>query len=243
MTARRILWVASASLFLATVSASATRAGIVQVFSRSDLGGNDEINWSTKGVNGALLSNPFDVDSTGGLGAMVSKDSAEDFQLLVQGASGGWGGNFSPGDTVLWTNSYPSTSFNAITLTFDSLVAGFGANMQQVNLLSQFTGVVEAYDASDTLLATFSSIGISNTNNDGSAVFLGMKSTETNIKRVRFYLTTSPFNYIGSYGINQVSLVTPRAVPEPTAFVSVLIGGLVVGCRVLATRRRRVAVA
>lgn len=231
-----MLGIAFAALMAALLHPSASQAGVIQVFSRSELSANDQIDWGTLGSNGDLLSNPFDALSAGGLGAVVSKASVSgDFQLLVQGA--GWGGNFSPGDTVLWTNNYPEPSPRAITLSFDGLIAGIGMNIQQANALGSFTAQMEAYDAADTFLGLVSVTGASNSNNDGSAVFLGLKSTTADIQKAVFYLTAAPFNYVGSYGINQVDLVVPEdvpppsPVPEPSSLVAWSIGMLLLGGR------------
>lgn len=242
MTTRRTSWGRlGAALIAVVVLGAESRASVTQALTRADLAANDLIDWGDLGPNGTLVGNPFATTSSGGLGAAVSKDSSEDFQVLVQGD--GWAGNFSPGDSVLWTNSYPSVSFNAITLVFDDPVMGAGANIQQVNALAFFTGVIEAYDSTNTLLALVSAIGTSNANGDGSALFLGLKGTEANIKRIRFYLTAAPFNYIGSYGINQVGVVRPTApppsaAPEPATAVPAALVLLIVAGRSLQARRR-----
>ncbi len=217
-----------------------SKAGLIQVFGRSQLGGNDRIDWGSLGSNGDPLSNPCQVLSEGGLGVSVSKPtSSGDFQLLVQGAPGGWGGNFSPGDTVLWTNTYPNPAPCAITLAFDGPVSGVGMNIQQANALATFTGEMAAFDSTGTFLGSVSATGASNANGDGSAVFLGLASTEANIQRVVFYLTAAPFNYIGSYGVNDVSLLRPMAVPEPATLASAASACLILLGRTLLIRRRR----
>ncbi|WP_165251027.1 hypothetical protein [Paludisphaera soli] len=241
MTARRMTAAAWVAVMAAGLLGVEARAGLVQVLSRADLAGNDLIDWGTLGSNGDLVSNPVEATSAGGLRATVSKRAANgDFQVLVQGATNGWAGNFSPGETVLWTNNYPDAAPNAITMDFASGVAGVGMNFQQANALATFTAEMAAFDAAGGLLGVFSATGASNANNDGSAVFLGLKSTEANIHRVVFYLTAAPFNYIGSYGVNQVSLLRPAAaVPEPSAIVSAALGALLIAGGRLVARGRR----
>ena len=81
-----MLGIAFAALMAALLHPSASQAGVIQVFSRSELSANDQIDWGTLGSNRDLLSNPFDALSAGGRGAVVSKASVSgDFQLLVQG--------------------------------------------------------------------------------------------------------------------------------------------------------------
>jgi hypothetical protein len=212
------------------LAAEARAATITAFTDRTSLGGNDLIDWGSKGPNLTLLSNPFAVTSTGGLGANVSKTLAGNFQVRIQSTS--WAGNFSPGENLLWTNT-SSTTPQSIVIEFATAVMGAGANIQS-DAYGTYLGLLEAFDSGGNSLGSQLLSGTASSNANGTALFMGLKSTEANIKSIAFRVTSAP-SVVGSFAINQVSLVTANPVPEPATIASAAMAGLML----LAARRFR----
>ncbi len=217
---------------LALVASTAASAGAQTTFIGSDaaFGTPDgQILWGSLGPSGTTVSNPFAINTTiGGLSAMVSQSQANaSFYRLDQ--DNGWGGNFAGGANLLWTAG-PN---GPMSLQFSSQISAFGTQIQQ-NLFGAFVAYVSAYDASNTLLGSYSVNGTSNPNGDNSAIFLGISST-TGIDRIEVGLSSGELDFaINDVRLNEAVVATP----EPASFVLMATG---IGALGLIRRRRKTA--
>jgi len=198
---------ATAALTLLTGAALAD-----PVFSRDDLGADDNIQWGQFGPPNTLVPTPVEGLTDAGLSFIVDDPQDHLLQRFDQGDP--WGGNFSPGDELIFN----SPSSNPITIDFERPVFGVGANIQ-VELPGRFTGVIETYDIVGNLIERFTREGKSNENADGSAIFIGILS-DTRIARAAFY------GDVSGAAINMVGLVT---IPAPSGLALLALGGL--ACR------------
>jgi len=178
-------------------------AAPVVVTSRATLAGNDFVDWGGFGAPFTVVANPSNVSSnTAAITANVSMPSGQ-FERRDQ-SSGGWDGNFAPGDHLLWTES---ANVGPMIISFNNPVNGAGAQIQ-ADFFGPFTATINAYDASSTLIGSFTINGNSNPNADNSAIFLGVMDTSPTIKRIE-YSVSSVFN--NDFAINQLDLIDPTA--------------------------------
>lgn len=193
------------SALAACVSANAV---VVQVGTRAALGSTDSIDWSQFGPQYTSVPSPSLGSTANSTAFLVSGNG---LTLYDQGS--GWNGNFNNGEHVLYTD-------RDLTIQFAATQGAIGFEMQ-ANYFGAFVGTMKAYDGLGSLLGTFNVNGNSDTN-DGTAVFLGIRSTQMDIAKVVIsnagYLNTTGF------GINQVSLDTCKAVPEPASMAALGLG-------------------
>lgn len=225
--------IAGAALCVLGFLSFEARADVVFVSSRAALAGTDHVDWGVLGPQNTTVSNPFNISSVDGLDMTVSMPSGS-FQRLDQGSS--WGGNFAPGDRLLWTAGSPGP----ITITFDTAVMGAGAQIQQ-NQFGNFTGTIEAFafDLMGNSLGSFTRTGSSSGNGDNSAIFLGVRSDTANIGRIVFDVAGT-----GDFAINQMDLLTGSEV-TPVPLPAAAWGGLALfgGMGLNRLRRRKAEVA
>ncbi len=238
----RIRWVIA--LVVLAFGVREASAEVQLITSRSDLGGNDYVDWGTAGANFDLLDNPFSVNSNNGLNVTVSMpNSSSQFQRLDESdGSGPWNGNFAVGDHLIWTQGSFQDFVNPIRIEDfgGSPIYGGGAQIQ-ANLggsAGSFVAKIEAFDSLGNSLGSFTEDGYSNSAHDNSAIFIGILSDTANIDRIEFGLASTSGSYLGDFAINQFSFVTTQAtVPEPSTLLMWVVGGL--GMMGLAWRRRR----
>lgn len=170
--------------------------GPVEGFTNKNaFGAEDYIDWSQLGGAATIISVPASVTSNSSKTATAS--ALTSLYAMVQGTN--WSGNFSPGDALLY--SWGNTE---ITITMGSAVAGLGCQIQS-GTLGTYYGEVDVYDVSDTKIFNFRSYGVSNTDADGSAAFIGVRSQNKIIKTIKFSLVDTP--KLGKFSINRLLIV------------------------------------
>jgi hypothetical protein len=207
-------------------------ATLTEFTNRGALGANDFIDWSQLGPAFTLVPNNSAVSSNLGLSAVISNAvpfGGNGFEIRVQ-TSGGWAGNFAPGDFVLWTHD---TTGVTADIAFNNAIFGAGAQIQRDNF-GEFTAEIQAFGPSHILLGFFTELGNSTSNGDNSAIFLGVTS-DTPITGISYFLSGAEGGDAG-FAINRLDLVT-TAVPEPATML--LLGSGLLGMGVYARRRFR----
>ena len=229
------------ALLLATAvlaSASTAQASTVLASSEATVANDGLVNWGALGVDGTIINNPFTIAVPGVSGLQMTVGQQQNaFERRDQGT--GWGGNFAEGEQVLWS----SGSNAPMTFEFSDGISGFGAQIQS-NFYGSFSATISAYDASDVLLGTFTRIGVSNGSGDDSAMFVGIVSSNSDIRRVVVSVPISE-QAIQDFAINapriqgiNAGAVTTRAITNPEPASMILLGTGVAGLVARRLRRR-----
>jgi uncharacterized protein (TIGR03437 family) len=174
-----------------------SQAGVTQINSSSNLNANASVDW------GALYTTtnsdfypPRTVSVTGITGltltASMSLTDAELMRIDAGTVSGTtWTHGFTSGTKLLWTAANYTGVHAPLDLILSRPVYGIGMHIDN-NFYGTYTATIAAYDASDTLLGTFNWSGTTGAGLTGP--FLGVLSSELNIKRVRISTTGSSTN-------------------------------------------------
>jgi hypothetical protein len=222
---------ATALTTIVLTSQVAKSYGITFVTQSSMLGSNDQLDWSSLGVQFPfkILPNTFSATSSKGLKLNVDIPKSNIpgvtppliFQTLPPP---GIPTNFAAGDFLLFTGFIRGT-FPAIgnpgplSISFEKPVQAVGTQIA-VDDTPSFTAFVSAFDSNNNLLGNFSAPGTSSLNLDSSALFLGVKSDTANIARLVF--STSENNR--AFAINKLRFVT---VPESSSVDAIYVLGAV----------------
>ncbi|MDT8999209.1 PEP-CTERM sorting domain-containing protein [Paucibacter sp. APW11] len=240
----------------ALVSLSASTRAVADtsfVDSRAALGANDSFDWVQLGSSGTSISPIFFAgQSAAGLwlqGSTLAPISPATPQLLRLDEGLGWTGNFSLGDHLLWN----STGYT-LTLSFRDLisgnwtpVSGVGFQVQRGTGPTSFQIELQAFDSQGQLLARsdhytdsfgnpypYDTVGGWSSQQDGSAAFVGLQSSQADIARIEVWVLPQG-GLPTDFAINQLALINPAApVPEPSPAAL-----LATGLMVLALRWRR----
>ncbi|MCF4966456.1 hypothetical protein [Nostoc sp. CMAA1605] len=127
--------------------------------------------------------------------------------------------NFSLGDAVLLTGLIPGRfpaegNPGPITIKFNQPVLAVGTQLAVDDQLEEAIAFIQAFDAQDNLLNTFSKPAKSSLEIDNSAAFLGVESEVANISKI--VISSSIKNR--ALGINFVSL-RYATIPEPATIL------------------------
>lgn len=200
--------------------APSAHAAPVGVTSLGSLGSTDSYSWNQLGVDGTVVSAPQLVTSTGGSQGVVSS-IGNYLQVRVQGSD--WSGNFTPGTNIIWTNSNGPD----ITFALVNPVGGIGAQIQE-NQFGAFTAQISAYDSANSLLGSFTENGNSTSTGDGSAIFIGLLDSTSDISKIVFSLSggTNLNDFaIGPIAFGNSGAIAPTPLPASLPmFLFALVG-------------------
>lgn len=206
----------TAAAVLAFTGAQATAAPIL-VMTPGALAATASANLSALGVDYTEVAQGATVTLTGDATRAVSFTNAG--SLLSRVDEGGtWGGNFAPGDALLWSGgfnaNFDTVDGGTLSLAFNGKVQAVGARIQSVSF-GTFGVTIAAYDGA-TLLASFLVDGLdSNANQDGSAPFVGILDAAGRITRVTFSVADGGFAINGPLVNTTPGSGGPSQVPEP----------------------------
>lgn len=176
------------------------------VTQRAGIGATDAIDWKKIAKNGRTLV--FNKDHV-----FLGKTSGgADFRILhpltlerrLQGEQTNWTGNFAPGDGVLWTLE----DIGPLVLFFDVPVRAAGAQIQQAGLEEDFEAFLTVIDVNGNSPAPFKRQGRSTDANNDSAIFLGVRSDQADIRRIelRTVSLAPPAGNSTDFAINRLDL-------------------------------------
>ena len=178
------------------IGGSSGAAKFILLTTRASVVATDFFDWSTAvGGDGVTALTPLAILSNAlAMAVLTATGSTASISVKQQAVS--WIGNFTPNDFVLDTNIPGDAN---IKVVFSLPVTALGANIE-TRAFKNFNGVVSVYDVANALLATFTVAGVSAFTNDGTAIFIGVRSlVGAVIKRIDF--TVSP---IERFAINQL---------------------------------------
>lgn len=236
---RGVVVALASALALLGASLPLTVEAAIFVSSRAELGGNDQLNWSSLGRifdprnpdPAAFLNPSFTATSQRGVDLTVDIPTRFDlgvtppfvFETLPPE---GIPTNFASGDFLLFTGLNFASGFPAVgnpgplTISFKDPVLAAGAQFS-VDDTPSFDAIISAFNQDGVLLETFTMLGAASIALDNSAVFLGIQSDTANIARLEFS-SSEPDR---AFAINTLSLAV--AVPEPTAIAGLLMFGTI----------------
>lgn len=200
-------------------SAAAADAAIIQISNASQLGSSATVNWGIFGPVPSTVS----TFAQAPVGSQIVHINTAAGELNLEPGSAV--GGFLTTDTLL--SQLPGNLSDPVLVGFSTPVRGLGTHIESL-LPGAFTGFMELFDASDTLLGEVSVSGVTTSANDGSAPFIGAISTSADIDHVIFSVDNGnpQFPRAGDVAINALDF----AVPEPltlSVFGAGLLGALV----------------
>jgi hypothetical protein len=187
------------------VQSIASGNGLASATARMQFGANDLIDWNDLPVPN-LSQLPFTTDPATGVGFVRGASKAAkgyaithplDLLRVTQGPTGGWFGNFAPGDPLLFTNDRPPPVHDplkeSIVVYFRSPVRGVGVQFQGMTARPaqnpQFrANMVLWHSNRKDWGQPPSAVGFSDNGNNGSAVFLSAMAATPVVSAVQFYV-------------------------------------------------------
>lgn len=198
-----------AALILISMLPSTAPASVILVTNRNELQANDLVNWAALGpadpFSGTFVGSPASLSSTGGLTITVTVPTGV-FERVDQDSvgpfTGGWNGDFSPGDALIAVLLTPP-----LTIQFSRAVSGAGAQID--GCYGPMSATIEAFDSLGNSLGTVAQSGVTSDGADNSALFIGIRSTATNIASVQFSVSQTCDFYV--FAINRLSVAAPAS--------------------------------
>jgi PEP-CTERM motif len=176
---------------------------------------NDFIDWGQLGPSFSVLSTPQSWTSVGGLTGEVGLANLSDFERRDQG--NGWNGNFNSGDHLLW-NRGAASGYGAFLIAFDQPVSGFGTQVQS-DVFGSFVATLTAYDSGFNVLGQIVMNGNSNSNGDGSAIFIDYNGATNSVFYFGLSLSDLNGNDDEAMGTGVVHIKGQSITPEPASLL------------------------
>lgn len=227
--------VASAALTAVALTMSA-HASLVTYTSRAAFassGAYFAVDWGAFGPAGTLISTPDfrnygarTVGVASSQGVLSRHDEGTDFT-----------GDFAIGDHLLTDAGSQSDSY---IISFDTPVRGFGAQMESDNQKGPWTGAINLFDVSNTLIGSIAISDNRGTAEDNSAPFWGVVSSAMNISYAAFVIDEPSMvpPRVGDIALNTMFVrIDAEPVPEPSSMS--LAGSALFGLMGIAFLRRR----
>ena len=225
--------IAMVALVASTAPASAS---LVVVNSRATfhtLGPITSIDWGVYGPFGTTISTP-DFRTVGPVTVGVASSQGE---LSRHDEAADYTADFAPGDHLLTDAGSESDTF---IVSFGTPVRGFGTQMEADFITGAWTGGIDLFDASNTLIGTVLTSGIRGTAEDNSAPFYGVISSAADISYAFFFVNQNPANLpprSGAVAINTLDVLGTAAVPESSSISVLAMALLCFGGQAFARRR------
>ena len=201
----------SASLCALLLLTTAANANVILVTNLNDLHANfGPLDWGQLGPPFTQVPQQFQAN-IGGVFLVNGMFATGPGERRDEG--NGWTGNFTLGDPLLWTNSN-----GPLTLDWFRGVQGVGVQIE-TNSYGPFTAQIQAFNG-NTLLGTFLENGNSQPTEDGSAIFIGVRASLSEITSVEFSITSCTGN-CADFTIDSVYFraFNIEGVPEPASVV------------------------
>lgn len=190
------------------------------VTSRSSLPFTETLDWGAFGPAFTGVNSGSSLTTQSGLVVTVTQPYYG-LQVRQDSPSGGWFGDFLPGQNLLtnWNSPF------SVTLSFSSPVFGAGVQIepgQVQDLPASFTAFVTAYDGT-SVVGQFSTTGTRSLSDDGTAPFLGIMSDTGDITSLTYRVSVQTNGPAANdLGMNFLSIETSAPTPEP--YNSLLMG-------------------
>jgi len=189
---------------------------VIPIFTPGDLDADGFVDWSSLGPEFTSVPSGTTVSVAGlpieipPFSLTVLSGNGDPMTLLTEGS--GWFGNFVLGEPLLWT-----AGNGPLIFTYSTPQRGAGFQVQP-NAAGPFTATVCAFTATSELLNCVTVAGLSNSNEDGSAPFVGFYDATQEISS--FLISTDTTDFAVS---NMLVVSAPNdpatSVPEPGSLV------------------------
>ena len=176
--------------------------------SRAQQNPSDYFDWGQIAPPGTLVSTPqFVVSFTGSNAGLVGNIDNSPFLTMQEGVT--WTGNFDYGENLLWTGNVNLGigGLGPMALVFFNPVGTVGFSIA-ADFYGPFTAYLTAFDVNGNQLFTYSANGVSNSLENGSALFLGLgDKSGDNISYIEYTISSSVDPLVNNdFAINAVSI-------------------------------------
>ncbi|MDR3749712.1 MAG: PEP-CTERM sorting domain-containing protein [Acidobacteriota bacterium] len=183
---------------------------------------SDYYDWGQIAPPGTIVNTPQFVTSFSGTNAgLVGNINGSQFLTAQEGST--WIGNFDYGENLIWTgnSAFGIGGLGPMAMVFLHPVGSVGFSIQ-ADFYGPFTAYLVAFDSSGNPLFSLTENGVSNSLENGSALFLGIGDTSgDNISTVEFTISSdaNPPYSNDDFAIDAISIGYGVTTPEPSSLV------------------------